>query len=305
MIEERYTRRLGMPLDGLYPMEDHPGLPADWRSYEPQSERDSVTALAERDGRDPLEWLYDYMLRYDGHSSLYYPMMSYGNGNLDAIGDMMMHPRTILGLADSGAHVGVMQDSANATFLLSYWVRDRERLTGRPGVSLEKAVRMHTAEPARVVGFLDRGLIQPGLKGDINVIDLDALEIHRPRIEHDLPTGAPRWQQWVSGYDMTIISGEVTFEKNVPTGRLPGRLVRNPRTQRVRDAGRVSELDLDALLARRGPAARDLIGRGDRGGADVAEGEVPPSEVRRLRQELVEEAKRRMLDDRHAMGSRL
>ena len=99
------------------------------------------------------------------------------------------------------------------------------------------------------------------MKADVNVIDLENLSMDKPFVAHDLPAGAPRWMQDVSGYDMTIINGVVTFEGNIATGALPGTLVRNPRTQSVRDAGQVSEVDLDAVYARRGPATRPLIGR--------------------------------------------
>jgi N-acyl-D-aspartate/D-glutamate deacylase len=59
-----------------------------------------------------------------------------------------------------------------------------------------------------------------------------------------VPTGAKRWRQDVTGYDATIIAGVVTHEFNQPTGATPGTLVRNPRTQAVRDAGAVPEIDL-------------------------------------------------------------
>ena len=82
---------------------------------------------------------------------------------------------------------------------------------------------------------MDRGTLEVGKKADINVIDLARLRIQHPRVSYELPTGAKIWTQDIVGYDYTIISGVVTFKDNQPTGALPGRLVRNPRTQRVRD----------------------------------------------------------------------
>ena len=65
---------------------------------------------------------------------------------------------------------------------------------------------------------------------DLNMINLAALQIQDPEHIYDLPTGAPRWNQAVLGYEMTIVSGQVTFINGVHTGALPGKLVRNPLT---------------------------------------------------------------------------
>ena len=100
-------------------------------------------------------------------------------------------------------------------------------------------------------------------QADINVIDLPNLNIEYPEVVYDVPTGAKRWRQDVTGYDATIIAGVITHEFNQPTGNFPGAFVRNPRTQHVRDAGKVSEIDLDFVLAQRSEAPRLLIGRGD------------------------------------------
>jgi hypothetical protein len=118
---------------------------------------------------------------------------------------------------------------------------------------LEHAVYLHTKEPADICGLTDRGALEVGLKADINVIDMEKLRIQHPYVAYELPTGAKIWTQDVIGYDYTIINGVITFKDNVKTGALPGGLVRNPRTQHVRDAGAVSEVDLDFVMAQRGP----------------------------------------------------
>ena len=116
---------------------------------------------------------------------------------------------------------------------MSYWVRDRARLTGREGIPLEQAVYLHTKEPADICGLTDRGALTVGLKADINVMDMERLRIQHPYVAYELPTGAKIWTQDVVGYDYTIIAGVITFKDNVKTGALPGGLVRNPRTQAV------------------------------------------------------------------------
>ena len=131
---------------------------------------------------------------------------------------------------------------------------------------------------------------------------MEALTIHAPYVVHDLPTGAPRWVQWVSGYDMTIVSGVVTHEHNQPACTeedLPGRLVRNPRTQHVRDVEGVRALDLASVLAGRGPAQRPLIGRGDRGSGDALD-----RDVLNFRDQLCADMKELMLAARRAPADR-
>ena len=71
-----------------------------------------------------------------------------------------------------------------------------------------------------------RGLVQPGLKADINVIDFDALQLKTPHVVHDLPAGGLRFLQNADGIDATIVTGEVIYEKGEATGALPGKLVR-------------------------------------------------------------------------------
>jgi N-acyl-D-aspartate/D-glutamate deacylase len=85
-----------------------------------------------------------------------------------------------------------------------------------------------TSETASLYGLLDRGLVAPGYQADLNVIDWQALRLHRPEMAHDLPGGARRLLQRADGYDATILRGEVVMERGEPTGATPGRLLRGP-----------------------------------------------------------------------------
>ena len=136
----------------------------------------------------------------------------------------MRHESTFIGAADGGAHVTVLCDAGYPTFMLQHWVRDRTR---GERFSVEEAVRMLTKEPADLYGFADRGVVEPGRRADLNIIDLDRLRLHMPRVENDLPTGAPRLLQGADGYVATMVGGEVTFQEGRDTGARPGGLVRN------------------------------------------------------------------------------
>jgi N-acyl-D-aspartate/D-glutamate deacylase len=143
--------------------------------------------------------------------------------DFEAIREMMLHPHTVLGLSDGGAHCGLIRDASMPTYLLTHWARDRNRGARIP---LETAVHLQTQKTARVWGFEDRGTLEVGMKGDLNVIDHDALHIDAPEMVNDLPASGRRLIQRAHGYRATVCAGEVTFEDGEPTGALPGKRVR-------------------------------------------------------------------------------
>lgn len=199
----------------LFPLGEKP-------NYEPAYE-DSVAGIADREGRSPEEVLYECMLGQDGRELLLFPLLNYSDGNCDAIYEMLHHPRAALGLGDGGAHCGIICDASIPTFMLSHWVRDRVR---GPKLPLELVVKRMTSDSAKLYGLLDRGLIEPGYKADLNVIDMDKVGLKLPEMVFDLPAGGRRLIQRADGYHTTLVSGEVTMREGVPTGAFPGRLVR-------------------------------------------------------------------------------
>jgi N-acyl-D-aspartate/D-glutamate deacylase len=197
--------------------------------YEPRREA-SVAAQAAREGRTAQEITYDMMLERDGNELLYMPFANYADYNLDALREMLLDSATTLGLSDGGAHCGLICDASMPTYMLTHWVRDRSR---GEKLALETAVRRQTADTARLYNLRDRGMLKPGMKGDVNVIDMDRLKLHAPRMVFDLPAGGRRLIQRADGYRYTIVSGEVTFENGEPTGAMPGHLIRGPQAAPV------------------------------------------------------------------------
>ena len=194
---------------------------ADPPDYEPDVTQ-SIAARATQLGRSPQDLALDIMIKDDGRGMLYVPAVNYTDGNLDVVGEMLAHPFTIPGLSDGGAHVGTICDASYPTTLLEYWGRDRER--GKLDVPF--IVQRQCRDTAWFFGLRDRGVLAPGYRADINVIDFERLRLHRPDVHFDLPKGGRRLLQRAEGYLHTFVSGEETYQAGAPTGRLPGRLVR-------------------------------------------------------------------------------
>jgi N-acyl-D-aspartate/D-glutamate deacylase len=197
-------------------------LLGDPANYEPDAST-SIAARAALVGTDPAAMAYDEMLADDGSAMLYFPILNFSDGNLDAVHEMLTHPHTIPGLADGGAHVGTICDGSFPTTLLAHWVRDRngERL------DLPFVIRAQSYETALAVGLHDRGLLSPGFIADINVIDLERLTLHPPTMAFDLPAGGKRLLQRADGYVHTIKHGVEIYADGVDSGARPGHLVRS------------------------------------------------------------------------------
>lgn len=189
--------------------------------YEPARET-SMAAQAAAQGRTPAEVAYDTMMANDGRGLILNTLGNFHEGRLDALLPLIRRPDTVMGLGDGGAHYAAICDASYPTFLLTYWVRDRagERL------SLAEAVHALSAKPAEAVGLNDRGVLAPGYKADVNVIDLAALRLHAPDVRHDLPGGGRRLDQRATGYVATIANGQVIRRNDRSTGARPGRVVR-------------------------------------------------------------------------------
>ncbi len=191
-------------------------------NYEPGYE-ESIEAIAKGLGREPADHLYDCMLEREGRELFLVPVLNYSTLSADPIREMMFHPNAVLGLGDGGAHCGIICDASIQTFMLTHWVRDRSRGERIP---LEFAIQRMTSDPARLYGLGDRGVLAPGFRGDLNIIDLDGLRLEAPEMVFDLPAGGKRFMQRARGYRATVVAGEVTLENDEFTGALPGRLIR-------------------------------------------------------------------------------
>ena len=190
-------------------------------NYEP-SVMESFLVRAKQRGITALEALYDHLAEGDGSNLIYFPIFNYNDGTLSTVRAMLDHPRALCGLSDAGAHVGTVCDASFSTFMLTHWVRDRSA----DRLPLQRAVEMMTRRNARYLGLADRGVIAPGMRADINVIDPKRLSVGTPHLVRDLPAGGKRFLQKGEGYLGTWVAGRCVQRDGTITAARPGRLVR-------------------------------------------------------------------------------
>ncbi len=218
--DDGYTRWIDYALARSYEFGDH-------LDYEPHPDT-SIASQAAAAGISRWELALDLLAAGDGGNLLLYTFENYSGGSLDDVAEMLADPHTICGIGDAGAHVGTICDAAYPTFLLTHWSRDRTRGRRFP---LEFLVNKQTRRTALAYGLADRGLLAPGYKADVNIVDFEALGLTRPRVVHDLPAGGKRLEQRSLGYRHTFVSGIEVAADGEFTGERPGRLIRGARPQ--------------------------------------------------------------------------
>ena len=149
----------------------------------------------------------------------YHPFENYTAAASTRCARCCVDPDTVLRAGRRRAHVATICDASYPTFLLTHWGRDRVRGEGSRSSSWSAK---QTCEPARAVGLADRGLLAPGYKADLNVIDLDALSACRgpscPRPSRRRQAAGPARD----GYRHTFVAGvEVARDdrRPAPAGR--------------------------------------------------------------------------------------
>lgn len=185
--------------------------------YRPVADN-SLAAESTRRGLCPLETFIELSLESEGMIAFTHPIL---NDEWESVEYMMSDPNIVLGLADAGAHVGMVMDASQPTWTLAYLARDTAFM------SLEEAVRRMTSDTADLFGICERGRLEVGMYADINVIDMEKLAMLSPEMVNDLPQGDARIIQRAEGYRHTIVNGKEFMRDGEHTGQLAGKILRS------------------------------------------------------------------------------
>ena len=177
----------------------------------------SVADRAAALGVHPVEFIVDRLLESEGRELF---NVWFYNRNPEALGAFLQLDGVCPGLGDAGAHAGQICDADTSTHYLSYWQRDRQK------VSLPQAVHQLTAKPASVLGLVDRGTVTVGHYADLNIFDVARLRSAYPEYVHDFPNGKGRLLVKAQGYAATIVNGAVVTAEGEHTGARPGTVLR-------------------------------------------------------------------------------
>lgn len=179
-------------------------------------EKKSVAEIANMQGKEVLDAFLDLSLE-ENLETLF--QTSSNNGDESAVAEILKSPFTLVGQSDAGAHLIYDAGYGYATRLLGYWIRERKIM------SLEEGVRKLTFMVASIFGLHDRGLIRPGMAGDLALFDPATVRECEPEMANDLPGGERRLVQKAVGVKMTVVNGQVLTEDGEHTGALPGRVL--------------------------------------------------------------------------------
>jgi N-acyl-D-amino-acid deacylase len=178
---------------------------------------------ARSQGIEPAALAYDILTAADGDAVLCTPLANFAGNSSAHIETMLKSSHTVPGNGDAGAHLGLIFDTSMTTHMIERW-----STAGRGNIPVEQLIQRLTSATAEAVDLLDRGVIDIGYRADLNIIDLSRLRTGPHRVMNDLPGGRPRLHQSATGYEATLVAGEIICREGTPTGARPGRRVNGP-----------------------------------------------------------------------------
>jgi len=179
----------------------------------------TVAAIAKERGKDGVDTFLDLGLEDD--LQIQYTMALF-NANEERIPELITDSRVMVGLSDGGAHVDMLCDAGYCTYLLGTWVRDRQVM------SLERAVKRITSEPADFFGIKQRGRLLPGMAADVVVFDYNTIgSAKRGEMRNDLPGGGRRIVMTARGIEHVVVNGQTLYDEGKLGDTLPGQVMRS------------------------------------------------------------------------------
>jgi N-acyl-D-aspartate/D-glutamate deacylase len=161
-------------------------------------EGQSIQALADLHGQDPVDVFFDLALSEDLGTHF---VGKFFNNNDEGVAPSLTHPASVITLSDAGAHLSYMCDAGFGLYFLSHWVRDTGHFT------LSEGIRKITSEPADRFRIPERGRLQVGLPADMLLFDPATVGISKPIPVQDLPGGGSRMVRTATGVHGVWVNG--------------------------------------------------------------------------------------------------
>jgi N-acyl-D-aspartate/D-glutamate deacylase len=177
----------------------------------------TIADIANESGVAPIDALLDLAVA-EGLETMFAFRRKIAEQERAVIEQLVDHPMLMAGSSDGGAHLLTFCGADYTTRLLTDWVPSR--------LTLEQAVAKLTFLPAMSMGLWDRGLIRPGMAGDLVVFEPERLGVGAVRMERDFPAGASRLVFPAEGYHATLVNGEVMTRNGDSTEARPGQVLR-------------------------------------------------------------------------------
>ncbi|MFG2474126.1 amidohydrolase family protein [Streptomyces fagopyri] len=186
-----------------------------------------VGDIAAERGQEPFECLVE-ICAADGLRTVLWPMPSDNDPDSWSLrAETWQHPDVLLGGSDAGAHLDRMCGAPYTTRFLG------DCLRGRRLVTLERAVRMLTDDPARLFGLRERGRVVEGFHADLVLFDPERIDAGKATLVHDLPGDSPRLDSKAIGVRAVWVNGVEAIRDDTVTGAVPGKVLRSGRDTRT------------------------------------------------------------------------
>jgi N-acyl-D-amino-acid deacylase len=175
-----------------------------------------LSQIAEEQGKDPLDALFDLILADHGQTGAIYFMMSEADMNAAMQSPFVSFCTDSGARANDGPLAGAKSHPrgwGSYPRILGRYVRDEHLLT------LAQAIHKMTGLPAKRVGLRERGVLRDGAFADITIFDPKTV-IDRATFE--MPNQHP------VGINYVIVNGQLEVDNGQRTLALAGRVLRGP-----------------------------------------------------------------------------
>lgn len=158
--------------------------------------------IAEERGTTPAALMIDLSIEED--LGIHFLSANMGHEDPSRVGPLLANDLVHVGASDAGAHIQSFATYGDTGYLFSTFVHGGH-------LSLEKAVRKITGDPAQIWGLPDRGLLRTGMAADVTIFDPDSIARGVELPVNDMPEGGMRYVRDASGVHTVIVNGELAW----------------------------------------------------------------------------------------------